>query len=205
MSADLSCTVFGQPAVIEAEAEAVGAAVCRWLRDDHQCAEPRLSYCTGYARARVRAVRSGGDKAATVLELVKETPADIDQLLAPAEQQRLEELLLSCIDEVADPALAVHRRRIARLARRAATELLAETNPDASLAARVWVGLAAEALVLGVAIGEIVLGDPIAVSARREIADRERDLAWLNHGPRRRELANRVTVMLTAEKVMGVA
>lgn len=201
-------------AVAQAEAEAVGAAVERWLRDDHQCSEPVLSFCTAYARARCRAIHRGRGLMLAVLDMAGDDIDALDLRICPHEQAELMGLIDSAVDEVSAAAVGDHRRRIASLARQAAVELVAEEVPEAGCAALVWAGITAEAMVLGVGQCSVAIGDPIAAAARHEIAWRQANegrwseadyWCWLAEEPRQRELVERVETMLMVEGIGEVA
>lgn len=102
------------------------------------------------------------------------------------------------------------------MARRAVVELVSETVPEATLAALVWAGVTAAAQVLGVGPCSVVLGDPVAVAARAEIAWRQANQGkwsesdywvWLADEGQQRALARRVEVMLELAGIeaMGAA
>nr|WP_046284133.1 hypothetical protein [Mycobacterium sp. UM_NZ2] len=207
MSAD---QLLNSPAVAQAESEAVGQAVLSWLRDEHQCIEPVLSFCSAYSRARCRAVHAGVGLTAAVLDMAGDDIETFDLRIRPDEQMRLMGLIDSCVDEVSAGAVEAHRRRIAQLARQAATELVAETVPEAGCAALVWAGVTAEAMVLGFAPSSVEIGDPVAAAARREIAWRQANegrwsesdyWVWIAAEGQQRALVDRVENMLAAEKI----
>lgn len=206
--------ILDSPAAAQAEAVAVGEAVHAWLRDGHGCIEPVLSFCAGYARARTRAIHRGRGLASAVLDMARDDIDVFDLRIHSDEQLHLMGLIDSCVDEVSGPAVDQHRRRIAALARVAAVELMAETMPEVSSAPLVWVGVEAEAMVLEVDVDEVVVGDPAAVAARREVQwfathqggwAEPRYAEWLNEGKRWRQLVDRVEMMLQAEKIGAVA
>lgn len=198
-------SILSSPAVAAAEAEAVGAAVAEWL-GGLGWTGPAVEFSAGYARARTRAGHQNGSRLAVVCELARETESDISL----ADQQHLRAHIDDVLEEISASAIAAHRVRIARLARRAATELMAETMPELSSAPLVWVGVEAEAMVLGISASEVAIGDPAAAAARREVAWfvtnqggwSEADYgSWLDDGKRWRALVERVEMMLLTEKI----
>lgn len=203
-----SYSIWNSPGVAQAEAEAVGAAVSQWL-GGRGWTGPAVSFCVGYARARVRARHGTGSRLAVVLEMAAETESRI----AAADQEHLRRHIDDVLAEVSAGAVAAHRLRIAALARAAAIEMLAEEMPEVSSAPLVWVGVAAAALVLGCSASEVALGDPTAFAARREVDwfaanqggwGESRYVEWLGEGKRWRELVTRVEMMLVVEGIEAI-
>ncbi|ULP48054.1 hypothetical protein [Mycolicibacter virginiensis] len=196
--------ILDSPGIAAVEAEAVGEAVSEWLRD-RGWHGPQVQFCAGYARARVRAAHRGGKPFTVLLELVPETVGGLHEQVSAAGQQLLRELVDSHWESVTAGAVDRHRRRIAGMARRAAGEYVAETVPEAGVAALVWCGVTAESMVLGVGPCSVAIGDPLAVAARAEIAWRQANQGkwsesdfwiWIAAEGQQRALARRVEVML---------
>jgi len=201
----ISYSIWASPAVAAAEAEMVGAAVAEWL-GGRGWTGPAVEFSAGYARARVRAGHQNGSRLAVVCELAAEEPSDI----SPADQEHLRAHIDDVLEEISAPAIEQHRLRIAQLARAAATEMLLAQEPDVVVAPLVWVGVTAEALVLGCSASEVAIGGPAAAAARREVgwfAARQGGWSeadywrWLSDGKRWRALVERVEMMLVAEKI----
>lgn len=202
--------ILDSPAIASAEAEAVGEAVTEWLRDGHQVIEPTLSFCVAYARARCRAIHRGRGLASAVLDMARDDIGVFDLRIHSDEQLHLMQLVDSAVDVVSAPAVAAHRRRIAALANRAAAELMAETMPECSSAPLVWVGVTAQAMVLGISVSEVAIGDPVAVAARQEVSwfatnqggwSEPRYGSWLAEEAQQQELVARVENMLKLEAI----
>lgn len=201
--------ILDHPGIASVEADAVGEAVSEWLTG-RGWTGTAVSFCIGYARAKVRAAHQGGRCFTTLMEMVLETENGLDQLISPADQQHLKAHIDDVLAEVSASAIDQHRRLIAKLARAAAGELVSEEVPEAGVAAIIWAGVTAQSMVLGVGQCSVAIGDPVAAAARREIAWRqahegrwsESDYwVWLAQEGQQRELARRIETMLLVEGI----
>ncbi|RIS80454.1 hypothetical protein [Mycobacteroides abscessus] len=199
---------------VEAQAQVAVRTVARWLLDiTDLCPELTaimLRYAAIYTRSRVRLADVRRRHYSVWLDLLEgELIADpqgseAQERITPAAREKLRRLIDHSWIVIMSSASEKHRALTAEAARRAARELACDRGFD--LAVALYCGAVAEAIVRGIDVAELVVGDPMLVEARAETESVKPGNVgvcecWIRRPDVWAEISERATVLLRVNEI----